>query len=391
MTEVNKMKKIGLLFAAITMMVLFFAVSANAAYTEIKDGYYTYRIESGEAVVYDVHTWISGDVTIPSTIKSYKVTKIGDSAFKDCTQITSITIPDGVTKIGYEAFEACTSITSITIPDSVTYIDDRAFEFCEKLISVTIPDSVTYIGRSAFIYCYALKSVTLPAGITRIRNSTFQECWHLESITIPDGVTYIGNRAFYHCTYFKSITIPDSVTYIDDEAFRGCSFLSNVYYAGSKGQWNKISIGSENSKLTGATIHFNSCVLNSDKKHSYTSKIITAPTHLTEGVEKFSCKCGYTYTDAIAKIPHSYSVEDLAPTCTAKGYTTYTCECGYTYTIERSAYGHDRVGDTCIDCGEKCSCNCHKNSIISFFYRIILFFQKIFGKNKTCACGDAHY
>ena len=168
------MKKIGLLFAAITMMVLFFAVSANATY--IKDGYYTYRIESDGAVVYDVHTSISGDVTIPSTINSYKVTKIG-----------------------YEAFEACTNITSITIPDSVTYIDDRAFEFCEKLKSVTLPDSVTYIGRSAFIYCYALKSVTLPAGITKIGNYAFYYYDGLTSVLIGNSVASIGHNAFEMC------------------------------------------------------------------------------------------------------------------------------------------------------------------------------------------------
>ena len=114
---------------------------------------------------------VSGEVNIKAGTVS-----ISNNAFKDCTNLTSITIPNSVTDIGYSAFEGCTSLTSITIPNSVTFIDDSAFYGCTSLTSITIPN-----------------------GVTEIYKSTFQGCTSLTSITIPNSVTYIGENAFFGC------------------------------------------------------------------------------------------------------------------------------------------------------------------------------------------------
>ena len=127
------------------------------------------------------------------------VTSIGNSAFRDCYSLASITIPTGVTSIGNYAFAYSYSLASIAIPDGVTSIGNSAFAYSYSLASITIPDGVTSIGDGALQTCYSLASVTIPNGVTSIGNSAFQNCASLASITIPTGVTSIGNSAFAYC------------------------------------------------------------------------------------------------------------------------------------------------------------------------------------------------
>ena len=207
------------------------------------------------------------NVIIPSTFKhydkTYKVTSIG-SAFKDCENLTSISISDGVENIGGHAFADCKNLTSISIPNSVKNIGDHAFENCENLTSITIPNSVKNIGKDAFRNCKNLTSISIPDGVTSIGNYAFENCENLTSISIPYSVTSIENGAFRHCakltainveennSYYKSIggnlyskngttliqyaigqtaasfSIPSSVTSIDDNAFTYCENLTSI-------------------------------------------------------------------------------------------------------------------------------------------------------------------
>ena len=240
-----------------------FASKASAA----SEGYYTYTITDGEATITDVNiSIISGDITIPATLGGYRVTAIGDYAFRDCYNLASVTIPDSVTTIGDCAFYNCYRLTSIvvdinnsaysndsrgvlfnknktiliqypegntgtsyTIPDIVTTIGDDAFVSCDSLTSVTIPDSVTTIGVAAFGYCTSLTSVTIPDSVTSIDTGAFEGCENLTNITIPDSVTTIGYYAFAYCDSLTSVTIPDSVTTIGDYAFYDCDSLTAYF------------------------------------------------------------------------------------------------------------------------------------------------------------------
>ncbi|MBR4264112.1 MAG: leucine-rich repeat protein [Paludibacteraceae bacterium] len=176
----------------------------------------------------------TGDIVIPASVTynnvTYSVTSIGENAFRDCSGLTSVTIPESVTSIGNRAFEDCSGLTSVTIPNSVTSIGDAAFGWCTGLTSVTIPGSVTGIGDAAFMDCYGLTSVTIPNSVTSIGDYAFYGCYGLTSVTIPNSVTSIGNRVFYGCYGLTSVTIPNSVTSIGDDAFYN---VKNIIYSGT--------------------------------------------------------------------------------------------------------------------------------------------------------------
>ena len=174
----------------------------------------------------------SGNIVIPSEItvdeKTYKVTSIGNSAFSNCTGLTSVTMPNSVTSIGNNAFQSCSSLTSVTIPNSVTSIGSSAFSNCSSLTSISIPEGVTSIGNGTFYNCKKITSVTIPNSVTSIGNDAFSWCGSLTSVTIGNSVTTIGEYAFTECNSLTSVTIPNSVTSIGYHAFGACWSLSNI-------------------------------------------------------------------------------------------------------------------------------------------------------------------
>ena len=186
-------------------------------------------------------SWII-DIFLPDSI-----TSIGTSAFEGCTGLTSIKIPDEVTAIGTSAFSGCTGLTDVIFGNGVATIESSAFERCTGLTSIEIPGSVTSIGKSAFGGCTGLVQIKLPfVGATLNGNENTHFGWifgatsysdascvpeSLEKVTISSntGNKAIGADAFYHCSALKSVTIPGSVTLIGADAFDGCSTLTNIY------------------------------------------------------------------------------------------------------------------------------------------------------------------
>lgn len=123
----------------------------------------------------------TGEHTVKYTL--IDETSIGESAFFNCTGLTSIIIPNNITTIGIEAFNGCSGLTSVTISDRVTSIGNMAFNNCSALTNITIPDSVTSIGRDGFAYCSGLTSVTIPENVTSIGDTAFGWCSGLASVT----------------------------------------------------------------------------------------------------------------------------------------------------------------------------------------------------------------
>ena len=286
-------------------------ISDLSSWCEISfDGYQANPLYRG-ADLYLNGTLVEGDITIPSTaniIRNYVFYKYGRitsvtipdsvtriySAFYDCDSLTSVTIGNSVTSIGGYAFYDCDNLTSVTIGNSVTSIGGYAFYDCDNLTSVTIPDSVTSIGEYAFRECASLTSVTIGNSVTSIGEYAFEYCssltevnylgtieeWCgitfgscnanpiyyakklyingelLTNLVIPNTVTEIKAYAFYNCDSLTSVTIGNSVTSIGEYAFHNCDSLTSVYYMGNADEWGGISVGSENSGLTGATRYY---------------------------------------------------------------------------------------------------------------------------------------
>ena len=278
-----KLKKWLPALAAFAAMVVLCAVCAGAEtygdleYSVLDDGTVEITDYNGSAKTVDIPEKINGksvtsigdcafryctslkSITIPNSVM-----EIGSSAFSGCSSLTSITIPNSVTEIGVYAFKGCTSLTSITIPNSVTNIGDSTFWGCSSLTAIyvavdnknytsvngvlfnkdktalicypagktdksyNITNSVTSIGDYAFNGCSSLTSVTIPNSVTEIGGSAFVGCASLKSITMPNSVTSIGDMAFYKCSSLTSITIPDSVTSIGSSAFSDCSKLRSI-------------------------------------------------------------------------------------------------------------------------------------------------------------------
>ena len=334
---------------------------------------------------------------------------IADSAFSQCSALTSVTIPGSVRRISEYAFYNCSTLARVTIGSGVTSVGESAFSGCSSLTSVTVPESVTSIGHSAFYGCSSLVSVALPDSVTYIGDAAFQGCCSLADIHIPDSVTYIGGWAFWgtaiynlddqwiddvlyldnwlidatevtgvysirmgtvgiaavafaHCTDLTCVIIPDGVRNICGGVFNGCTGLTGVVIPDSVTDIG-YSAFFDCDALQGvyfmgdAPVLGNSVFQITDEETWEDSNIPGLTLYYIEGKAGWTSPTWNGYPTAVWTPDdhiHSYHITVTAPTCTEKGYTTYTCECGDSYSDTYvDALGHKYENGICSVCGEK--------------------------------------
>lgn len=236
---------------------------------EVGGIYYRYGGNDGEATVVSRDSRYNSyrdHVAIPETVtmdgKTMTVTAIGDNAFRNCQDLTSVVLPQSVTSIGDLAFRNCANLAEVEIPSGVTSIGELAFASCLKLSSISIPASVKQVGVRAFVDCLGLTAVqtpdiaswlgisfadrfsnplsmaghllvggeklehmTIPEGIDAVGSNAFTDCIDLKTVTLNDDVKSIGTAAFARCTNLSTVNFPAKMTSLANQAFLDCSSL----------------------------------------------------------------------------------------------------------------------------------------------------------------------
>ena len=229
--------------AYLTLIGLLFLCMKAFAYDCEVDGIYYYRISATDLEVANKvfsdqnRSAYTGSVTIPATVtylgKTFNVVSIGEYAFRDCTQLTSITIPNSVRTIKSYAFYNCTQIAAIHIPESVMTIEDGAFEGCSQLAHMVIPNGVPEVADNTFYGCASMKTVVLPSSISSIGADAFNRCTSLISIYIMNETPPIcGTNAFDKVdrTWCTIYVAKNSKAYENDNEWR--SFFIEEFNGG---------------------------------------------------------------------------------------------------------------------------------------------------------------
>ena len=260
------MKRIYLFKAIALVAFLACALCASAATTTFsKDGIYyqltTYSDGRGVLTVQNNGSFntYSGVVHIPDSVTyngvSYPVTGIGYQAFKNCTRLTGVTIPEGVTMLLNESFAGCTSLTKITLPSTMYSIYNNAFTGCTGLTSVTcLSETARSFNANNFDETtYANATLYVPQGSKSSYQSTaaWSQFSNIEEINkfVVDGIYYTvtsGNNVSVtyrdspnYCSYYGEVNVPETVTYhgvtytvtgIGESAFRECHTADRKLY-----------------------------------------------------------------------------------------------------------------------------------------------------------------
>ena len=334
------------------------------SFTLLRDGTYSVKAKTSK--------YLPAELSLPANYMGIPVSTIADSAFRNCSQLTSVTIPDGIKVIGKQAFSENPALIHVEIGSDVTTINSKAFENCSGIKSLSIPDRVTYIGTGVLSGCSSLESLDLPfvgqsvnatissestlfgyifgtrsySGSINIRQyysandykeyyipkslmsvtitggnilyGAFSYCSNLTNITLHDGITNIGDSAFAYCESLTSITIPDSVKSIGKSAFSWCIQMRSIAIGLSVEEigsnafnaCNKLVevINHSDLKIEAGSYEWGNIANNAIEVHDKASKIVNKDGYLFYAGDT-NYLLGYEGSDTIV-LPESYEGKD---------------------------------------------------------------------------------
>ncbi len=253
---------VGILCSLMLLCSMFTGLSFSA--DAATSGDYEYSLCEDNTAEITKYTGNDTVVSIPSKLDDYKVTKIGNSAFSYCKEITSVSVPDSVTVIADSAFMECVKLEDIKLSNNITRIDNYAFWGCESLKSITLPDRLGTVNNCSFAYCTELNNIiatensdnyvsvdgvlyskdktklvcypvgrkdqsfSVPEGVTQIYTYAFSFTKNLTELNLGNSVTTIDMLAFSDMENVASLFIPENVANIDSSAFNGCNKLKEI-------------------------------------------------------------------------------------------------------------------------------------------------------------------
>ena len=258
--------KLSVYFPWMLSLIMLALSPKNVSAGDLWDGDFKYNyLFDNDLTLIDYASSMPNRVTgIPQTIRApkpnmwggsnmvdFRVIAIGRKAFKDCTRLLSIEIPDRIEWIGGSAFQGCTSLEDIELTGSyLTSIGDSVFSGCTSLDMATIGAKVsigqyafsgcsnlnliklysTSIGAGAFKDCVNLTAIKIPNSEYKasLAAEVFQGCVKLNDVELPNNISKIGASAFQDCAGLTDIKLPNSLADIDVSAFQGCTGLTDI-------------------------------------------------------------------------------------------------------------------------------------------------------------------
>ncbi len=288
------------------------------------------------------------------------VTSVMSQAFAGCAALTELTVPGTVAEIGTGAFSGCTGLTAAVFAPGVRSLGAYALAGCTALRRVDLPDGMTLLGSGLFSGCTALAELPLPDDVAWVEPRLCENCTALQTVVLPAAMTEVPRGLLRGCTELRRVTVQGAVTAVGDGAFSGCDALTDVYFTGTRPQWDAVAIGADNARLTAAALHTDAAA------HTYPDAwtLVTEPTCTRDGLRTRTCTdpgCGKTLSERVPALGHDWDdgVIVRAPSGVRMGERRITCRrCGLTQAeaippeiaayeqfqdIDRNAWSYDGI------------------------------------------------
>lgn len=179
---------------------------------------------------------------------------VGDEAFKGCSKLTTLTLPDNASTLGKSAFAKSTALQTLHLGKNVENFDAAMVTDCPSIQAIYVTEGseflfsdngVLYNGDKSVLICYPISRettvYTVQDTVKVIGSSAFLENTSIQEVVLPAGLIEIRAHAFDYCSNLKTVHIPNTVTLIDESAFYHCSYLSELTF--EMGGTDKMIIG----------------------------------------------------------------------------------------------------------------------------------------------------